>query len=55
MTPAVTPIKLKLTNGLHDVYFIYKNEKAQAGQPLFIITNIQFHSDSKTLTALTMK
>jgi cytochrome c len=54
MTPAVTPIKLKTVNGFHDVYFIYKNDKAPAGQPLFIITNIQLRPDVKALNALTM-
>lgn len=52
--PIMVPIKLNSTQGFHNVYFIYKNEKAPPGQALFIIANIQFHSDSKA-SALTMK
>jgi cytochrome c len=55
--PIMVPIKLNSTQGFHSVYFIYKNEKAPPGQALFIIANIQFHSDSKASSgnALTMK
>jgi cytochrome c len=54
--PIITPIKFTPTKGFHDVYFIFKNEKAAAGQSLFIISNIKFESDGKALTdALTMK
>ena len=55
--PIITPIKLNPVNGFHDVYFIYKNEKAAPGQSLFIITNIQLHYSPKKLdnNAVSMK
>jgi cytochrome c len=53
--PIMVPIKLQPTSGYHDVYFIYKNEKAAEGQSLFILVNIQFHADSKVGNAITMK
>lgn len=55
--PIVTPIKLKPTEGFHDVYFLYKNDQAPQGQALFIILNIQFHAGEKAnvKNAITMK
>jgi cytochrome c len=54
--PIVTPVKLNPTQGFHDVYFIFKNESAPAGQSLFIISNIKFDADGKAFgDALTMK
>ena len=59
-TPGPVPINadvvLKNTPGFHNLYFIYRNEKAANGQSLFVITNIQFHGTGKVETnALTMK
>jgi cytochrome c len=45
--PIISPIKFNPTNGFHDVYFIYKNEKSPPDQALFIITDIQFSYDPK--------
>lgn len=56
LTPSISDIKISPTAGLHDVYFIFKNDNAPGGQSLFIITNIQFKYDSKaSANALTMK
>jgi cytochrome c len=54
--PVFASIKLSPTQGFHDIYFIFKNEKAPAGQSLFIITNIKFDAGGKTFrNALSMK
>ncbi len=55
--PINASIKLALTEGFHDVYFIYKNDKAAEGQPLFILSDIKLEADPKMFkqNAITMK
>lgn len=56
LTPTIANIKISPTTGVHDVYFIFRNEKAPGGQSLFIISNIAFKYDAKAFTnALTLK
>jgi cytochrome c len=40
--PYVLPIKVTPTTGKHDVYYVFKNETAPTGQPLFILMNVQY-------------
>ena len=56
LTPTIANIKISPTTGVHDVYFIFRNEKAPGGQSLFIISNIAFKHDAKAFAnALTSK
>lgn len=56
LAPTLATIKVSPTAGFHNVYFVYKNERAPAGQPLFIMTNIKFESDGKAGgSAITMR
>jgi cytochrome c len=36
-----TPIALRPTPGFHDLYFVFKNDQAAAGQPLMTVTQIR--------------
>jgi cytochrome c len=38
--PVVVPVKA--TNGVHDLYFVFKNEKAKSMQPLMSLSSIRF-------------
>ncbi|QCR24945.1 cytochrome C [Pontibacter sp. SGAir0037] len=42
--PQQARIALQPTEGMHDLYFVFKNEKAAAGQNLMIMTHILFES-----------
>jgi cytochrome c len=55
--PITTSFKISPTQGFHDLYFIFKNEKAAADQPLFILSDIKLESDPKMFkeNAITMK
>jgi cytochrome c len=58
LTPTIVNIKISPSTEVHDVYFVFRNEKAPGGQSLFIISNIAFKYDtnSKSITnALTVK
>lgn len=46
-SPVIAVAPLIPTNGKHDIYFIYKNEKSPDGQPLFILVNIQYSYNPK--------
>jgi cytochrome c len=48
--PIIAVAKLKPVQGFHDVYFLYKNQKAEGGQMLFIILQIQFGYNPKSTT-----
>jgi len=47
--PSMIPAVITPTTGKHDVYFVYRNEKSPAGQSLFILMNIQFLTNAKTV------
>jgi hypothetical protein len=36
--------KLQPTTGKHEVYYVFRNEKAEGGRILFIVTNIAYMS-----------
>lgn len=38
--PVIVPVKA--TNGVHDLYFVFKNDKAKAMQPLLSLSSIRF-------------
>jgi cytochrome c len=40
--PIITTAKLTSPGGMHEVFFVYKNEKSPAGQLLFIMINVQY-------------
>ena len=40
--PAQLHAALKTTSGLHDVYFVFRNDQAKAQQLLFIATTATF-------------
>lgn len=40
--PIISMAKLTPTSGMHEVYFVYKNEKSPSGQMLFILLNITY-------------
>jgi cytochrome c len=46
--PVVT--KLSGASGLHDVYLVFKNEKAPAGQSLFVIMDLEFQNNKSADT-----
>ncbi len=53
MPPAVVA-KLSGTTGIHDVYFVFKNDKAPAGQVLFVVIDLEFQtSESAASTPAT--
>lgn len=41
--------------GMHEIYFVFRNDKAAAGQILFILTNIQYMSSPPAGQKLSMK
>jgi cytochrome c len=47
--PIISTIKLTPTNGTHDIFFVYKNEKSPPGQPLFILLNVQYFYNPKAV------
>lgn len=42
--PAPIEAKLAQTAGLHDVYFVFKNDAAASGQSLFVIMDLEFQT-----------
>jgi cytochrome c len=38
-------LDIKSIDGLHDVYFVFKNDKANASSQLMSVSNIQFNND----------
>jgi cytochrome c len=48
--PSIATAKLKPVSGFHDIYFIYKNEKAAPGQMLYVLLNINFSYNPKSAT-----
>jgi cytochrome c len=43
--PPPTLVTIKPTTGVHDIYYVTKNDKAAAGQSLFVISGIMYHAD----------
>lgn len=57
-TPIVVTVnaKIKPATGLHDVFFVFKNEKTAQGQMLFVLLKIQYISNSnRTVAGISMK
>jgi len=52
--PIIVTAKLKPVSGFHDVYFLYKNEKAVGGQMLYVLMKINFNYNPKS-NAVAMK
>ena len=48
MAPIIKVVKIAPTSGLHDIFFIYKNDKSAPGQTLFILVNIQYVYNPKS-------
>ena len=38
---------IKPVNGLHDIYFVFKNENAKGDQPLMSVSNIKFNNEKQ--------
>jgi cytochrome c len=53
--PIFAMAKLKPTTGMHEVYFVFRNDKAAPGQILFIMTNIQYMNAPKGKGPISMK
>jgi cytochrome c len=51
----IKPVKLKPTQGKHDLYFVYRNNEAAPGSMLFILVNATFVYNDKTPVALSLK
>lgn len=49
MAGMATKIDIKDITGLHDVYFVFKNDKAKPSQPLMSVSNVKFN-DVKEVT-----
>jgi len=47
--PTISMAKIKPTKGMHDVYYVYKNEKSAPGQTIFILLNIQYIYNPKSV------
>ena len=46
--PTIAMAKLKPVSGFHDIYFLYKNEKAAGGQMLYVLMQINFSYNPKS-------
>jgi cytochrome c len=45
--PQIVMTGIMPTAGKHAIYFVFKNDTSPAGQPLFILTNIQYINGTK--------
>ncbi|WP_332367553.1 carbohydrate-binding protein [Spirosoma telluris] len=54
MTNLPPPVIAKLSEvtGFHDVYLVFKNEKAPAGQALFVLMDVDFQTSQSALSSL---
>ena len=43
--PPPSLVAIKPTTGVHDIYYVTKNDKAASGQSLFVITGIMYNAD----------
>lgn len=48
--PVIAMAKLKAVEGIHDVYFVCKNQDSPSGQSLFVLLNVQFTSQKKQVS-----
>ena len=48
--PIISSATLKPTNGTHDIFFLYKNEKAAPNQGPFVMLNIQYFHNPKAVS-----
>jgi cytochrome c len=51
----IRPVKLKATQGTHDLYFVYRNNEASPGAMLFILVNATFVYNEKASVALSVR
>lgn len=51
LKPAMAMIKVTPTSGVHDVYYVCKNEKSAPGRPLFVMLNIQYIYNPKSASS----
>jgi cytochrome c len=54
LQPSMAMAKLQPTTGMHEVYYVFRNDKAEGGRILFIVTNIAYMS-SQTGKAMAMR
>lgn len=45
--PVFVTVAIASTVGNHDIYYVYKNDKAASGQALFVLTSIQYSYNPK--------
>jgi cytochrome c len=50
--PQQMKVALKGATGVHDLHFVFKNDKAAAGQMIFTVMNISFESNSEAGAAV---
>jgi cytochrome c len=48
--PPPVLVRINPAVGLHDLYFVAKNEKAEKGKPLFIVLGLSFNADLTPIT-----
>ena len=53
--PTISMAKLTPTQGMHQVYFVYKNEKSPSGQMLFILLNVTYINSQGASNKISMK
>lgn len=53
--PTMAMAALKPTSGMHEVYFVFRNEKAEGGRILFIVTNIVYMNSQVGKRAVSMR
>jgi len=45
--PVLLNVDIKPTTGIHDIYFVFKNDKAKLIEPLFMLKTIVFNDEKK--------
>ena len=53
--PTIVSAKLKPVSGFHDLYCVFKNEKAASGQMLYVVLTVQFSYNAKNTTVAALK
>ncbi|MEO7990672.1 MAG: cytochrome C, partial [Chryseolinea sp.] len=41
-----TTLNVQPTEGIHDIFLVFQNPKAEAGQSLMVLTNVEFKTDA---------
>jgi cytochrome c len=49
--PIIVNASIKLVTGVRNVYFVYRNEKLQAGQSSFVLLNIRYMNNPKGVSS----